>query len=105
MQLSKRTKGFLIALVAAAGIGAAFGGHGSGSFFVKVALLLFLVLLAWSAFVLLWRFFRPVRDVVMPAADKTLRSIGFGKVAEAGRRFNGQIDKAARQGPDNTRNS
>ena len=104
MQLSKRTKGFVIALVAAAGIGAALGGQGGGGFLVKLALLLFLVWLAWSAFVLLWRFFRPVREIVMPATDKTLRSVGFGKIAEAGRRFNSQIDKAARQDPGNTEN-
>lgn len=91
--MSKRTKVFLIALAIAAGIAAIFGKGGS-AFFVKLALLAFLVWLGWRAFALLWRLFRPVRNVIMPAADETLRNVGFGKIADAGQRFNSQIDKA-----------
>lgn len=101
--MSKRTKGFLIALAIAAGIAAIFG-KGGGAFFVKLALLAFLVWLGWSAFVLLWRFFRPVRNIVMPAADETLRNVGFGKIADAGQRFNTQIDKATGQEPSDKQN-
>lgn len=98
--MNRRTKGFLIALIAAGGVAAIFGGKGGGAFFAKMLLLLFVIWLVWRAFARLWQLFRPVRQVVMPVTDEALRSVGFGKLVDAGQRVNRKIDEAVGENSD-----
>jgi hypothetical protein len=59
--------------------------------------------LAWRALLLIRRHFRPASKVIMPATDEALRSVGFGKIVETGRRANRKLDNTTGVDPDKNR--